>query len=239
MKSHAQKEKEMSVGTEVLEKSKTLVFADFSGVGVELVRKLKKELRETGSSFTVIKKRLLKIILEKKGIDFDPTQFESHVGTIFIHGELSDTAATIYKFSRELVKEKKNFAVLGAYDISGSIAFTADEFTAIAKLPSRDVLLAQVAQLLTGPIRGFMYVLKQIAEKSKDAETDTSEGDKSKEILSEAVADVSASDEKPSPEVVTSETSEDSKQEIADIKTEDPPSSEVVESEETTVEENK
>jgi len=161
MKTKAQKRKEITAGKELLGMSKNLVFTDFSGVGVSLIERLKRELKKGGAQFKVIKKRLLKVALAQKGIDFDTKQFNAQLGTIFLPNELSESAGVIYKFSAELKKENKDFRILGAYDLGNKSFMSAEDFLVIAKLPTREVLLGQLVGVLAGPIRAFMYVLQE------------------------------------------------------------------------------
>ena len=165
MKTKLQKGKEIKQGEELLGKSGSLVFTDFTGTTFEALKKLKTELKKTSSTFKVIKKRLLKIALNKKGIDFDPTTFESQVGAVYAPGDISSVASTVHKFAKDLAKEKKEFKILGAYDITGKLALSAEEFTVIAKLPTREVLLGQLVGVLTAPVRQFMVVLQEIGKK--------------------------------------------------------------------------
>ena len=165
MKTKAQKSNELDLGKDLLNKNQSVIFADFTGVGTAFINKLKKELKKSGSVFKVIKKRLLKIAMQKSGLDFDPTQFEAQVGAVFLPGEVSSGAGVVYKFSRELAKEKKDFKLLGAYEISKKSFLNAEQFLVIAKLPSREVLLGQLVGVLSGPIRAFMYVLQEKAKK--------------------------------------------------------------------------
>ena len=106
-----QKSQHIDLGADLVRKSKALVFADFTGVGVEEIRKLKEELKKSGAKFKVIKKRLLKLAFKNAGIDFDPTQFEAQAGTVFASGDISSIASQIYKFSKDLAKSKKEFKV--------------------------------------------------------------------------------------------------------------------------------
>ena len=165
MKTKAKKIKELELGVKLLNQSQTLVFADFSGVGVELIRKLKSELKKTDAKFSVIKKRIFRIALKNKGVDFDPTRFKSQLGIIFIPNELSSSAGSIYKFAKELAKEKKKLKILGVYEIPKGKFLNPDEFTAIAKLPTREVLLSQVLGAMSAPLRAFMYMLSEISKK--------------------------------------------------------------------------
>ncbi|HEY4475252.1 MAG TPA: 50S ribosomal protein L10 [Candidatus Paceibacterota bacterium] len=169
MKTKVQKTKELESAQELLAKNQSVIFADFTGVGTALINKLKKELKKTNGVFKVVKKRLLKIAAEKSGLDFDPTQFDAQVGAIFLPGDVASGAGVVYKFSRELVKEKKEFKLLGAYEISKKSFLNAEQFLAIAKLPGREVLLAQLVGVLSGPIRAFMYVLQERSKKLVEA----------------------------------------------------------------------
>lgn len=165
MLTKSQKKDQVDIGKKFIAENRNIVFADFSGVSIELTKKLKKELKKSKASFKVIKKRLFKISLKEAGIDFDPTQFPSQVGMIFIPNELSESAGLIYKFVKELAKEKKEFKILGVYDKEGKTFISAEEFVIIAKLPSREVLLSQLVGVLTGPIRAFMYVIDQVSKR--------------------------------------------------------------------------
>ncbi len=165
MLTKAQKKQHVELGETLLKKSKTLVFADFTGVDTGSVRKIKIEVKKAGATFKVIKKRLLRIALKNLGIDFDPMQYPAQVGTFFIPEDLSSVAAPIFKFAKDLVKEKKEFKVLGAYDVATKVAIPVEEFNAIAKLPTKEVLLSMVLGAITGPLRAFMYLAQEIAKK--------------------------------------------------------------------------
>jgi len=165
MKTKAQKAQEIDSTKELLSENQSVIFADFTGVSFEHLKKLKSELKKAGATFKVVKKRLLKIAFKTLGLDFDPTQFESQVGIVAIPGDLSSGAGIAYKFSKSLAKEKKEFKFLGAYEIPERNFLNAEQFLAIAKLPSREVLLAQLVGVLSGPIRAFMYVLQERSKK--------------------------------------------------------------------------
>ncbi|MDP3999116.1 MAG: 50S ribosomal protein L10 [bacterium] len=161
-----QKQEQIDLGLEKLKASANVVFADFNKVSVEDVKRLRRELKGAGAELRVIKKRLLKLAFQKMGLDFDPSQFTSQLATIFLPKDLSDFAASIYKFSKALERARKGeFKILGAYNLSDKQFVDANEFVAIAKLPSRDVLLAQIVIMLTMPIKQFMTTLNERAKR--------------------------------------------------------------------------
>lgn len=186
-----QKIEQVALGLDKIKKSQTLIFADFTGVPDENIKQLKVELRKKNANYKVFKKRLLKIALKDAGIDFDPMQYDAQVGTIFAEGDLSSVAAPIYKFSKDLAKAKKDFKVLGVYDISGKAYLGPAEFAVVAKLPSREVLLAMVIGAMTGPLKAFMYIIDQLSKKSPSS-AEASAGQPS---AVEAVAPVAAAAE--------------------------------------------
>jgi len=169
MKTKIQKAEEIKEAAELLGKNENLVFTDFTGVSFELLKRLKLQLKKSGATFKVVKKRLLKVAMKEQGIEFDPVQFDSQLGTIFVPKSLSESASVIYKFAKELAKEKKEFKILGAFDTKEKKALTAEEFTVIAKLPSREVLLGMVLGGMTGPLRAFMYLLLELAKRTPSA----------------------------------------------------------------------
>ena len=149
-----------------LKESKTAVFAEFSGVLVEDFKKLRRELKKVGADLKVVKKRLLNIALKNTGVSFDSMSAKTQLGTVFSKGDLTGVAAIVHKFTKEIVKAKRGaFSVLGAYDFNEKRLVDANEFKAIATLPPREVLLAQIAMMLTMPLKQMMKVLEERSKK--------------------------------------------------------------------------
>ncbi len=145
-----------------MEKNKSLVFVDFSGVSVEDMNNLRRNLKQLGSQLKVIKKKLLRIILQNKKIDFDPEQFEVQLGTIFSEKDIKDIseiANPLYKFFKKT--EKKGFKILGGYDLMAKNFLDGETIIKIGQLPTREVLLSRLVGVLSGPIKMFLYVLDQ------------------------------------------------------------------------------
>ena len=162
-----QKGEILDAGTKKIGESKSLVFAEFNGVLVEDFKKLRKELKKAGADLQILKKRLLSIALKNSNISFDPMSAKTQLGTIFSKSDLAGVAGIVHKFSRDIVKAKKGgFAVMGAYDFGEKRVVDPNEFKAIATLPSREVLLAQIAMMLTMPLKQMMMVLNEKAKKS-------------------------------------------------------------------------
>mgnify|MGYP001610406215 FL=1 len=157
-----QKQAAVEGGKAELDKAKVLLFADFAGSKVEELRELRRALKTAGAKFQVLKKRLLKIALQQKGIDFDPLKFEGQVGTIFSAGEISEIVQPAYKFS----KDHPNFKLIGGLDVEKKEEVPFETIQMIGSLPSREILLAQLMVALTAPLRGLMHILQEKSKRS-------------------------------------------------------------------------
>lgn len=161
MKTKAEKLNIIEEGKKNLEGVKNMVFVDFNKAKNEDLRVLRVLLKGVDSKFQVVKKRLLKIALKDKGIDFDPKQFDGQVGTIFSHSEISEVTSPVYKLS----KEREGIKILGGYDVAKGLPYTKEILIEIGKLPSREILLSHVLGALTAPLRAFMYALREKSKK--------------------------------------------------------------------------
>ena len=170
MKTRAQKETELANARALFEKSEALIFADFTKITAENLRKLRIELKKSGANFLVIKKRILGILLKEKGIDVDLKQFKTSVGTIFSEVDSEHIAGPAFKFfsgmevPEGLAKDVWIKKILAGYNITAGTTMTAEDIIYIGKLPPREVVLAQLLGMLAAPIRSLLYILE---EKSK------------------------------------------------------------------------
>ncbi|MFH1694672.1 MAG: 50S ribosomal protein L10 [Patescibacteria group bacterium] len=156
----SKKEEIVREGTGDLNEARALIFADFSGTNVSEIGNLRSELKNIGSKLRVIKKRLLRVIFEGEGINHDPLQFNEQVGTVFIKGDISETAGPLYRFS----KTHEGFKLLGGYDLEKKEGIDGETINAIGSLPPKEVLLGHVLGSIVAPVRSLLYIL---SEKSK------------------------------------------------------------------------
>ena len=163
MKTRAQKQETIEKSMEAIKKSELMLFADFSGVSVSEISRLRKTLRDAGAKFTVIKKKLLRVAFQKLGLDFNPEQFDSQLGTVFSSKDISVIAGPVYRFSRETLgaNKKERFKILGAFEVAAKKFLSGEEVKAIGQLPPREVLLGQLMGAISGPMRALLYVLSE------------------------------------------------------------------------------
>ena len=202
MKTRQQKEQQVQKGKELLENAQSVVFVDFSQTPVSAIQTMKKALREIETTYHVIKKRLLNLVLKDKGIDVDVKQFSGQVGTVFSPKDISDAAGAVYRFAKDLGNEA--FQLLGGFDVASQTFFGGEDIMRIGKLPSRNILIAQVAGLVKTPITQCAYVLAQIAEKKGAGE----EKEEQQEVQEEA-----PTKEEPVTEAIAEEKQEEATEE--------------------------
>ena len=102
MKTKLQKQEELAEAKKLLEKSSGLIFADFTKVTAEDLRKFRREIVKQGGRFLVIKKRLLALLLKEKGIDVDLRAYKVSIGTIFAENGVEGAAGPAFKFFKGL-----------------------------------------------------------------------------------------------------------------------------------------
>jgi large subunit ribosomal protein L10 len=182
MKTKVQKGEELKKAKALLDKSHALIFADFTKITAEDVRKLRIELKKSGANFLVIKKRLLGLLLKEKGIEgVNLNQFKTSVGTIFAEENMEGAAGPAFKFFSTLAvleggaKDMWIKHLLSGYDLKSNTIVDSAQIIYIGKLPSREVLLGQLLGMLSAPIRSFLYVLDQKAKQGGGGSTKQSE----------------------------------------------------------------
>jgi large subunit ribosomal protein L10 len=147
------------VATQVA-RSQTLALAEYRGLTVEHMNKLRVEARAKGVYLHVLKNTLARRAVQ--GTPFECAT-ESMVGPL-IYG-FSEDAVAAAKVIADFAKTNDKLVVkAGAY---AGKSLDVDGVKALAAIPSKEVLLAQVAMLLASPIAGFARVIDAVA-KSKD-----------------------------------------------------------------------
>lgn len=152
MLTRQQKEEIVAKLTDEIKEAPSCVLADFKGLGANDMVELKKKLRSEGSTFQVIKKKLLAIALKNNGIEIDPKTMEGQIAV-----SVSSDEVTSAKIIHETAKENENIKIVAG--VLGEQLMTLEETQALAKLPTTDELRAKLVGQLQAPIRGFVGTL--------------------------------------------------------------------------------
>ncbi|MCD6149447.1 50S ribosomal protein L10 [bacterium] len=154
MLTRKQKEEIVKNLAEEIKSAKAVVFSDFKGLEVKDMTSLKKELKKEGASFKVAKKNLINIALKNTGTDLDVKKMEGQIAVSVSSEDETAAAKIISKFS----KKNENLKILGG--LLGVKEMSVEEIKALAKLPSKEELLAKLVGGLSSPLSGFMNVLR-------------------------------------------------------------------------------
>ena len=143
-------------------KSQTLALAEYRGLTVEHLDKLRRDAREKGVYLHVLKNSLARRAVV--GTQFEVAS-ESMAGPL-IYGFSADAVAAA-KVIADFAKSNDKLVIIGgAY---AGKALDANGVKALAAIPSREVLISQVAGLLKSPIQRFAAVLAALVEKNAPA----------------------------------------------------------------------
>ena len=154
MRTRTEKQKIVEELTDKFQRQKIVFFTDFRGISVTESNKLRRLLKKENTEYAVAKKTLFDRVLETSGAGFKTKKLEGEIGAALGYGDQVAPAKILVKFA----KEHASFKILAALLAGRSLS--AQEVTALAKLPNREVLLAQVAAVMQGPIRGLAIVLQ-------------------------------------------------------------------------------
>ncbi len=146
---------------EKLDRQKSMIFVDFSGLSSDKIFELKGKLEKAGCVFQVVKKSLFKIALRKAKISISKKidEISGQLALIFCFEKENKSPKISYQFS----EQNKNLEILGGYlDQEFKLA---EDVIAIAKLPTREELLAGLTNIVSAPTSNFVGVLKSNLQK--------------------------------------------------------------------------
>ena len=162
MPSTAVLEKKKQMVADLSERIKTScagVVVDYKGINVEDDTKLRKELREAGVVYTVVKNSILGRAAQDAGLEgLDPVL----EGTTAIATSADDYVASA-RILQKYADTHDNFSLKSGY-LDGEV-IPMEKLIALAKLPSREVLLATVCSVFNAPIAAFARGVQAIVDK--------------------------------------------------------------------------
>lgn len=139
---------------EKLENAVSLVLVDYRGLNVEEVTELRKKSREAGVEYKVYKNTLMTRALKELGIEGLESYLEGPNAIAFGYDDPVTPAKIISEFAKGHEKLEIKAGMVEKKLLS------LEEVKALADLPSKEVLVAQVLGGLNAPITGFVNVLQ-------------------------------------------------------------------------------
>lgn len=152
-----QKEEVLAELREKLAGDQTLVFVNFKNLTVAEVNSFRKTLREAGVGYKVAKKTLVARVLDEKGLTGSAPVLEGEIGVAYSADAIA-AAREVFNFA----KGKERPVIAGGV-FEGAYADKA-LILSIATIPSREVLLSQIAYLLKSPLQRLAIAVSEVSK---------------------------------------------------------------------------
>jgi large subunit ribosomal protein L10 len=223
------KERVVAELADKLKATETLIVADYRGLSVTDIDKLRTELLEHGARFQVVKNTLTRRAAEQAGTDALLALLDGPTAIAFLEADGDPVA--VAKALNAAARDTKVLEIRGG--ILDGTEIGEDEVKNLATLPPADVLRAQlvgavagpmitVVGLFTAPLRDLVNVLdariKQLEEQGEAAPEPESEPEPQaavEEVTPEAPAEEAPAPEE-TPEATTEETPDEAASDEAD-----------------------
>ncbi|HEX3082044.1 MAG TPA: 50S ribosomal protein L10 [Candidatus Saccharimonadia bacterium] len=150
------KEQAVDTLTGELGRIKLAVMTDYRGLSVREVEELRGQLRDQGISYRVTKNTLLRLAAKNNTAlaEVDPGAFKGPMALAMGFDDEVAPARVIFQYA----KTHDALEIVGAITGDGQL-LTAAQVKALATLPSREQLLAQVVGTIAAPLTGFVGVM--------------------------------------------------------------------------------
>ena len=146
-----------------LKEANLILLVDYRGITVEDVTKLRNDVREANAEYRVIKNNIIKRALNVNGESGLDDLLEGPTALIIGTEDYLEPSKIIYNFSKN-----NDFYKIKGGIIDGKV-MTAEEIITLAKLPSRQELIAKLAGALLGNITKLAVALDQVKVQKENA----------------------------------------------------------------------
>ena len=136
------------------------VLVDYKGINVADDTALRKELRENGVNYFVVKNTLLSRAVQDTELEGIKSVLEGTTAIALSNDDYAAPARILSKYA----DKSETFKIKAGF-LDGKLA-DLDTINAIAKLPSREVLLATVVGAFQAPIAAFARAVQAIVDKN-------------------------------------------------------------------------
>jgi large subunit ribosomal protein L10 len=161
--------------TEQINESEAVFAVDYRGITVAQAAELRGKLREADATLRIVKNTLTERAADKAGAEGLKALLEGPTALTFARGDAASAAKAVFDYAR----------TTGLLPFKGGVlngeALAPEQVSAIARLPTRDVLNAQFVNIVASPLTGLVTSLSnlisglarqlsQVAEKKESGE---------------------------------------------------------------------
>ena len=148
---------------EKIKKANIVLLADYRGINVLDVTDIRSKVRKANTEYKVIKNNITKRALEQAGFEGMEDLLEGPTAVIIGYEDYLEPLKVIYGYA----KENEFYKIKGGI-VDGKIV-TTEELITLAKLPSRETLIAKLAGALLGNITKLAIALDQVQKQKAEA----------------------------------------------------------------------
>lgn len=144
-------------------RSKSTIVTDYRGLNVAEVTELRRQLRDAGVEYQVLKNTLTRRAADEVQLPDLHAYLTGPTALAFGYDDVVLPA----KILNDFAKKHKALELKGGI-VEGRVIGAA-EVTSLATLPSRDGLLSMLLSVLQAPMRNLAYAVKQIADQQEQS----------------------------------------------------------------------
>ena len=144
--------------------TEALVLTEYRGLDVPALAELREALRAAGGEYKVYKNTLVRLAVHELNLDLEEL-LVGPTALAFVAEKPDGTkgdAAAIAKALKDFAKENDSLVVKGGL-LEGEL-LSPEQIESLAKLPPREVLLAQIAGALAAPLQKFAGLLNALPQ---------------------------------------------------------------------------
>ena len=132
--------------TEEARAAKAMIISEYRGLRVSELGEIRRNLRKQNVTYRIVKNRLMKIAARDAGMESLATLLEGPTAVAFVKGEETVSARAVI----DAFRPYRVIRVTGG--LLGDRVINAEDVIRLSQLPSRDVLLAEVAGAVAAPM---------------------------------------------------------------------------------------
>ncbi|MBE6977592.1 MAG: 50S ribosomal protein L10 [Ruminococcaceae bacterium] len=140
-----------------IQESTAVVFIDYKGISVAQDTELRKQFREAGVEYSVVKNTLTNFAAKNAGYDFSKV-LNGTTAMASTTGDPIAPARIVAEFAKK--NKLKTLGIKGGI-VEGSV-LSGEQLTGFSELPSKNALVASVLGTFLAPISSLAFVLDQI-----------------------------------------------------------------------------
>lgn len=158
-----QKIKEVDELAEKMNKAKVVLLTDYRGINVEDVTGIRAKLRGANTEYKIIKNNITRRALQKCNFEGLDEVLAGPTAVVLGYDDYLEASKIIYEYAKD-----NDFYKIKGGIIEGKVV-SAEEIITLAKLPSRETLIAQLAGALLGNVTKLAVALDQVSKQKAEA----------------------------------------------------------------------